>query len=206
MSDDGNIQISAALPISEIERVLSRIVARSLEDRAREIGVSLEEVRDAARDKQRQVREEVEALFDKTLATKVDVETRLDDLQEKINKKANRYLIPVATIILLAGILALWAVVGGVVFKLREDVTKADGEVETLKQQVAAKQKDLEKLEADLKEAQGKIKSIMDGTVIGQLDARLKVLEGVLRTAQSPPIIVTPKKPAGKIPSGKSGA
>jgi DNA-binding transcriptional MerR regulator len=178
MVDD--IRLSATLPAADIERALSRIVGRALEERGQEIGLSLDEIRDQLRDRERQVRQEVDDLYERSLTSKKEVDKGLEELKERINRKANWYLVPVGAIILLSGIIALWALVGSVALKLRDDVAKTVKEVGELQEQVTSKQTALKTLGEDLGKLQTQLEEIRTGTALGQINGRLDKVDAEL--------------------------
>jgi predicted nucleic acid-binding Zn-ribbon protein len=171
MIDD--VRFSATLPAADVERALSRIVTRALEERGQEISLSLDDIRDKLRGREREVRQEVDSLYEKSLASKKEVEKSLEELKEKINRKANWYLVPVGAIILLTGIIALWALVGSVALKLRDDVAKTVNDVGDLQEQVTGKQATLKILGEDLVKLQAQLEEIRTGTALGQINGRL---------------------------------
>jgi|ERR1039458_6127743 hypothetical protein len=132
-----------------INKDLESVFAASVSDKE-----SIDRIRDAALQKQADVTKELETLFSSVATAKRGVEDQLDKLTTQIKTKANWYLIPTATVILLAGILGLWAIVGATAVNLKNTVKDTLEQNTTLQGQIATAMSELSKVQSSLIQAQ----------------------------------------------------
>jgi hypothetical protein len=132
-----------------INKDLESVFATSLADKE-----SIEKIRDAAMTKQSQVSKDLDVLFTQVAGAKRDIEDQVDKIREKVTRRANWYLIPTATAILLAGILGLWAIVGANATSLRSTVNVAIEEANKLQSKTTDANTGLTKVQESLIQAQ----------------------------------------------------
>jgi hypothetical protein len=132
-----------------VNKDLEAVFATSLADKE-----SIEKIRDAAVGKQAQVSKDLDTLFTQVAGAKRDIEDQIDKIREKVTRRANWYLIPTATVILLAGILGLWAIVGANATSLRSTVNSAIEEANKLQGKTSDANAALAKVQQDLIQAQ----------------------------------------------------
>lgn len=138
----------------EINKELESVYAVSLADKE-----SIENIREAAVKKQGDVSKDLDSLFTQVTSAKRDVEGQLDKIRENVTRRANWYLIPTATVILLAGILGLWAVVGANANSLRTTVNATLEEAGKLHTATTDANIALGKVQQDLIQAQAMVLS-----------------------------------------------
>jgi hypothetical protein len=147
MADIPDVRFTGLLSGSDFERLLANAVASEIkvlatrndgpmEDLLKEIRdqrdrgftdwqnakLEIEKIRDSYKSKEEQSRKDVENANNY-------IETKIEALKEKINKQANTIFLPVASIVLLAGLIGLWVLVGSNVFELRRQVDDSLGKV-----------------------------------------------------------------------------
>jgi chromosome segregation ATPase len=93
-----------------------------------------------------------------------DVDTKLRDLgkasdeaTDRVNKNANRILIPAAIAVMLACVLGAWGVLGGSMVGLRNEAQRLTEVSRALETQVAAKQTELAALDKAIDKVKGDI-------------------------------------------------
>jgi hypothetical protein len=138
----------------EINKELESVYTVSLADKE-----SVEKIREAAVKKQGEVNKDLDSLFTQVAGAKRDVEGQLDKIRESVTRRANWYLIPTATIILLAGILGLWAVVGANANSLRTTVNATLDEARKLQKETTDGNAALASVQQNLIQAQGMVLS-----------------------------------------------
>lgn len=144
-----DIRDSAADKQRTMHKELEGLFATSLADKQ-----AIEAIRESAVQKQASVTKDLDSLFTQVATAKRDVENQLDAIRERITRKANSYLIPTATLILLGGILGLWAVVGSMAVQLRTSVNTTLEDTRRLQDNIAGANTNLTKVQQDLLEAQ----------------------------------------------------
>jgi hypothetical protein len=120
---------------------------------------AVEKIRSDAFERQASAAKELDELFKQVSTAKRDVESEIDKIKEKVTRQANWYLIPTATVILLAGILGLWAILGASAVQLRTTVNGTIDEATKLHQSMDTTTTSLSKVQQDLIAAQ---KTVID--------------------------------------------
>jgi len=105
----------ASLLDQAVQVRIGPLVDSTVDSRARELTKSLEAIGDSVRDKKREVQKDQDELVEKVAKVRTSVDAQIDALEEGIKKKANSFLIPAMTIVLLAAFLAPWTAVGALV-------------------------------------------------------------------------------------------
>jgi uncharacterized protein YoxC len=161
-----------------IEAAVAAIVKRELDTRLKGLGTSLDTLSDSIREKSRAVQNDIDQLREKASTVRTEVETKLENIQEKVNKKANLYLIPIASVILLGGILALWALVGGLAMGLRKEANDALIQAGTLRSEIDTKKRELSAMGEEVTQLKTQLDALKTGTVIPEIQKHLTTTDG----------------------------
>jgi hypothetical protein len=105
---------------------------------------------DAVDDKRRLLETKVDGLTTRVTQQIKDADKALEDLKDKVTKRANQFLIPISIVILLLGVIAIWATLGSTFMALRSQSTDALAAAEQLKADIASRETQLKDLSAQL--------------------------------------------------------
>jgi DNA repair exonuclease SbcCD ATPase subunit len=191
MGDTSPIEIKFDIARADIENALAAAVSTQMQpsldealrryradvaeeltgmrDRANEIRIHLDKINDAVRDKEDDLREKLNDVSQKIDAARESANSKLEKLEEDVNKKASRYIIPLALVLVAGLVLGGFALFGGL--KVQDKMT---ADIATANQ-----------LEIDLTNAATKLT-----TIKGQIDS----LDGTLDQASRDSIIISNAK------------
>jgi hypothetical protein len=195
MADIPDVRFTGLLSGSDFERLLANAVASEIkvlatrndgpmEDLLKEIRdqrdrgftdwqnakLEIEKIRDSYKSKEEQSRKDVENANNY-------IETKIEALKEKINKQANTIFLPVASIVLLAGLIGLWVLVGSNVFELRRQVDDSLGKVADFNTKITKAQQDLAAAQTDFNTHKQQIDQAISGTLAAELTSKLNLVQ-----------------------------
>jgi DNA repair exonuclease SbcCD ATPase subunit len=143
MSDLTHVRIALDLPRPELEAALAAAIGSQMQssladalrshksaisdeletmrDRVTQIRGELEAVHDGAREKQDSIRDKMDELSGKIDTAIEAAKNKLKDLEDTVNTRATRYIIPTALVVITALVLGAFSIFGG--FKVQEKTT-----------------------------------------------------------------------------------
>lgn len=195
MTETPDIRFTGVLSGSDFERLLANAVAEQVAIMARQpsgpMAELLREVHDhreksftewqAAKLEIERIRDAFKAKEDQAQALIANgntyIESKIDALKEKMNKQANTILLPAASIVLLAGLIGLWVLVGSNVFELRKQVDDSIGKVADFNSKIKQAQQDLASAQTDFNVHKQQIDEAISGTLAVDLGNKLTLVQ-----------------------------
>jgi hypothetical protein len=179
------IKVPFTLSAEDLENVIRPLVEDHLQRLTEDGGRTLAQFSDAIEEKKRLVQRDANEMVEKHVALRQRIDAELEALKDKVTKRANIFLIPVASAILLGGVIVLWSLVGGVTASLRREANDALSETRILQSQLNDKKTDLSTLSDGISAAKSQLEQLRAQSPAMDQEKRIGLLETSIRHLDS---------------------
>ena len=177
------------------------LVDAAVENRTKEVNGIIGQLRTDVEEKARDVTITIDKLRKEASEARETISKDLDTMKQNVEARANRLLIPAAAIVLLAGIVGLWGILGSVAFKVREDAASTIERIEILKTDLVTKQRDLAGLQDELDSLRSQLTSFRSNAAFPALTQKVAATERRISELDAS-LSKRIENLAGRLPSG----